>query len=596
MLKPLILFEIIILLTIAMVIALVLVVKQRSLIKKLQTKFHQLTENASNQFGNLAVDNYFKRSIEETMSRYEKLTHSSTIIFDIHRPYSEKVTALRYLYLNLEQEAEILKRTQKIGWNFYENKLELLVDLMKQGQQDNYLRSQLDDYKAESQRTINKLKEIISSLQHSLQNSVTQLPEKIYRETIASIISDENLLKIKDLFDQMKLSYKQSGPHTNNNIQRSITTLEYEVENSDRYITNIKNNADQENIKLGEINKLKESNRIQRSTISSLESEIAALRDSIDVNSTQEIKDSKELEISRLERVVQEYEGCVIILEGQIDDLYSRLEEQSRQQILSTENTTGSSVDFNNLNTELENVSKRMNIIANDYRQAVALNRSIYNFCQCKTIKEIASNIVKLLKELDISAGFNIQSIAGKADYFPSLLFNDNLKKLVKNSNQKEHIGHLNGHNFFVAPRIKLIIFLPEEAADSINSTISGLTCIASENIQRLENNYLQKKNDSNIDGWISLAKNKIANIDIQFSYQSEESRKIFNEFISNLKKSYSLLDLKGEGAVILDNAINEYDSRMQLLLSGGEIIDREITKLVSHIGALKLQQNLTDH
>jgi hypothetical protein len=64
----------------------------------------------------------------------------------------------------------------------------------------------------------------------------------------------------------------------------------------------------------------------------------------------------------------------------------------------------------------------------------------------------------------------------------------------------------------------------------------------------------------------------------------------IYNQFIADLKKSYEHLNLKGEGAVMLDNAINEYEARMQLLLSGGDVIDRELEKLTGHLGALKLQ------
>lgn len=595
MLKPLLLLEAIIVLAICLVIAIAIIIRQKNNIKKLRDKFQELTQN-SGLLTTTLMENFFKQSIADCIARYEKLTNSSTIVFDAHRPYTEKVAALRYIYLNLEKDAEEIKKTNKISWIFFEERMEVLLGLLKHTGEDQDIRQlkvQLQEYKAESQLTINKLKEIITNLQQSLQTSVTQLPEKIYKETVESIISNDNLIKIRDLFEEIRnFSDDFPRPHS---LEKSINTLEYEVETTDRFFTKIKNNEDYGDVNLDEVNKLKESNKVQRTTINHLEKEIQILRDSIDVNETQEVKDNKENEISRLERMVKEYEGCVVILEGQIDDLYSRLEEASHQPII--EVTPGiirePENDLKAINAELENVSKRMNSLANDYRLAVSLNRSIYNFSQCKTIKEIASTIVKLLKEFDISAGFTIQSSTGKADYFPSLLFNDTLKKLVKNSMQKEHIGQLNGHSFFVAPRIKMIVMSSEEAADTINSTISGLVYVASENVQRLEHLYLQKKNIANIDVWTSLAKNKIANIDIQFSYQAEESRKIFNDFIINLKNAYSQLELKGEGAIILDNAINEYEARMHLLLSGGDVIDRELSKLLNHIGVLKVQNTL---
>lgn len=588
MMKPLLLIEIIILLIICMAILLALYIKQRGLLKKVHEKFVSLTE-LKNSIESL--ESYFTRSIQETINRYQKLTNSSTVIFDINRPYSEKVSAIRYLFLNIEKEAEERKKSGKIGWNFYDDKFELLIGLINKKPEpveNQSLKEELTEYKTESKAVIGKLKDIISSLQTSMLDNVTAPPSKEYKDMMDSI-SNENLEKIRKLFNEMKNFSDNYQPQNKNYIEKSINTLEYEVESSDRSITNLKSSSDNNaTFNMREINKLKESNKIQRSIISNLEQEISMLRESVDVNSSQEVKDAKAEEINRLERLVQEYEGCVIILEDQINDLYNRLEEQAREK--AANDTVAPSQDLHLLNTELQNVSKRMNSIANDYRQAVSLNRSIYNFSQCKTIKEIANNIVRLLKEFNVASGFYIQSSVGKADYFPSLLFNDALKRLIKNSVQKEHMGQLNGNSLFVAQGIKLIIFPSEGEADSINSTISGLVCIAGETILRLENAYTLKKNSGNIDGWISLAKNKIANIDIQFSYQAEENKKIYNQFIADLKKSYPHLDLQGEGAMMLEAALNEYEARMHLLLSGGDVIEKELEKLTSHLGTLKLQ------
>jgi hypothetical protein len=588
-LKPLLLTEIILVLTICLIVVFCLLHKQRSLLKKVHNKFINLHANQN------SLDTYFTQAIEETLERYEKSTHSNTIVFDVSRPYSEKVTALRYIYLNVEKDAEERKKSSKIGWNFYEDRFELLMGLINKPSvlpENTNLKEELHEFKTESKVVISKLKDILASLQTSPNGSSSLISNKEYKEALDSIISNDNLDKIRSLFDEMKFFSDNFEPKKDNYIEKSIHTLEYEVESSDRSIASIRTSTSPESpANMYEINKLKASNKIQKGIISNLEKEIFSLRGSIDVNSTQEIKDIKEEEINRLERVVKEYEGCVIILEDQIDNLYTRLEEKAKESAINESSESGHGLQ--DLNAELESVSKRMDNIANNYRQAVALNRSIYNFGQCKTIKDIASNIVKLLKELNVSTGFYIQSSVGKADYFPSLLFNDTLKKLVKNTTLKEHIGQLNGNALFTSYGIKMIIFPSEGEADSINSTISGLVCVASDNIRRLENTYILKKNSANIDSWVSLAKNKIANIDIQFSYQAEENKKIYNQFIVDLKKSYGLLDLKGEGAVLLDSAINEYEMRMHLLLSGGDVINKELAKLISHLGALKLQASM---
>ena len=587
MLKPLILMEIILVLLICLILVAALLYKQRTLLKKMHSKFIDMQ---TQQQMTDSVDAYFIRSIEETLQRYQKQTNSNTIVFDTSRPYSEKILALRYLYLNVEKDAEDRKKTTKIGWNFYEDRFELLLGLIHKHQEQHKLLDvspELKEYKTESKLVIGKLKDIIASLQHNIHEAPALIPGQEYKEILNSIISTDNLEKIRQLFDEMKLFSDKFEPKKDNHIERSINTLGYEVESSDKSITTLRSSSDQGvSVNLREVNKLKDSNKIQRCIISNLEKEISMLRGSIDINASQEDREIKEKEIFRLERVVKEYEGCVIILEDQINNLYVRLEEKSKSLPVQTE----SQQDLQALHKELENVSKRMDSVANDYRQAVALNRSIYAFGQCKTIKDIANHIVKLIREFNLPAGFSIQSTVGKADYFPPLLFNDALKKMVKTSSPKEHISQLNSNMLFSSYGIKMIIFPSADAVDSINTTISGLVCVASEIVRRLENNYTLKKTSVNIDGWVSLAKNKIANIDIQFSYQTEENKKIYNQFINDFKQAYHLLELAGEGATLLENALTEYEMRMHVLLSNGDVIDKELTKFIQHINALKLQ------
>jgi hypothetical protein len=44
---------------------------------------------------------------------------------------------------------------------------------------------------------------------------------------------------------------------------------------------------------------------------------------------------------------------------------------------------------------------------------------------------------------------------------------------------------------------------------------------------------------------------------------------------------------LKGGGLMVLENAIGEYENRMQLLLAGGDIIDKGISKLMENVDKL---------
>jgi len=593
-LTPLLFLEGIIVLLICLVMVTLFLMKQRSLVKKLQSKYIDLYRH---QTAIESVESYFTRSIKETRDRFEKLTHSNTVIFSPTSSYSEKVVALRYLYLNLEQEAEIIKKSNNPGWKLYEDKLELLLNLLRipqfeQQQEKHDITTphslmELTEYKTESKLVIKRLKDILASVKNSVTNTPIVTLSSEYKEILESMASNENVKSIRNLLNELKIAADTFETRQSKRIENSINTLEYEVESSDQSLNKMKINSEQGSVDISEINKLKESYTTQKGVIYNLEHEISILRGSINKNTSQEVKDNKEVEIVRLERVVKEYEGCVAILENHIDDLYDKLKTTLSQEPTPPDSELDSAQDISN---ELQQMTQKLDRVANDYRQAVALNRAIYAFGQCKTIKEIASSIVKLVKEFNIQVGFNIQSAVGKADYFPPLLFNDSLKRLVKNAAQQTHIGKVNGNSVFFSYGIKIMLFQSENDSDAINSTLSGLTCVASENIRRLENSYTLDKSSSHIDGWASIAKSKIANIDVQFSYQAEENKRIYEQFILELRKSFPQLDLQNDGAIMLDKAINEYELRMELLLSNSDVVNRELSKLVSHISALKLQ------
>jgi ABC-type Zn2+ transport system substrate-binding protein/surface adhesin len=128
----------------------------------------------------------------------------------------------------------------------------------------------------------------------------------------------------------------------------------------------------------------------------------------------------------------------------------------------------------------------------------------------------------------------------------------------------------------------------PNQTKPLSETTLQGLIKIVDDHVHHLESEIMLAQRSKGMASWIASTKNHLTDLDIQYAFQVEENKKTFNNFLAEIRRAYHLLDLKGSGLILLDNAINEYEQRMYLLLSSGDVIDREISNLITHIDQLK--------
>jgi len=342
-----------------------------------------------------------------------------------------------------------------------------------------------------------------------------------------------------------------------------------------------------------EIKQLRENNKSQRAIIVNLEHEISLLKDSILTTEDEEVRKAKQQEVSRLERMVKECEGCIEILESEVDHLYTQLQERGTtgEDGVANGGEVSEDTDIVKLGMELEEMAKEMEKIAFQYRQTHAINQLIYDTVKCTSVEEVATLIIQFFKGFNAPAGFSINSSAGNAEYLPSHIFNENTKELVKAFSFKDPVFYVNEGTLFSSKKLCLMLLPIADNTKSLSeSNLLGLVNVVDEHIQQLEAEGALAQRSEGMASWIESTKNHLADLDIQYAYQVEENRKTFNNFIAEIRQAYHLLDLKGSGLILLDNAINEYEQRMYLLLSSGDIIDREISTLITHIDQLKIQ------
>lgn len=598
-----------------------------------------------------SIAEYFELSLSDSLQRYEKNTGSHLPHLDSNHSFSARVAALRSLYLTAEKEVFEERGITHAGWGLFERKLADIVrwqdkkDTQRQEIKDNRLRlmqdrldslkgthekntqlqekverllkseKNLKQYQLESQQTINNLQYMLEQLK---QLSPTASP--------ATAPSENSRIAI-DMIRELKTYKTNFSAEIKEKMDNYMNMLEVELMKSDNYIGSLKKELKEAKIQatnyaimlrdaridekgnslnngelstalddmatpsvqksiIAEVKQLRENNRIQRDLIFKMEHEIQLLKNSVNPDDTIEIREEKAKEILRLERIVKECQGCIDTLESEVDHLYSQLQERME---FATEYMDKNDNEYTS--EELTMLTKELEKTIAHYQQLHAINRLILELMKCETLSSISKQILQFIKDFNAPIGFSIYSELGKDEYFPGDLFNDSTIDLVKSPSTTESLIHLDEGTLFIFSKIHLMhLNIPEQDGHPILETsLHGLVKAADECIKHIEVHKSSKNFAHETNLWVETVKSSLSNIDIQYASQAEENRKTFNNFIAEMRKAYPLLDLHGQGAIVLDNAINEYEERMHLLLSSSDVIDHEISSLLENMKKLKI-------
>jgi hypothetical protein len=592
---------------------------------------------------------YFEFSLSDSLQRYEKNTGSHHPHLDPTHSFSARVAALRHLYLTTEKEVFDERGITHAGWGLFERKLADIVrwqdkkDTQRQEVRDNRLRlmqDRLDALKGTNEKNT-QLKEKIDRLLKSEKNLKQYQTES--QQTIANLqymleqlkqlssidnpaaASTENNSNVIDMIRELKTYKTNFSAETKEKMDNYMNILEIELMKSDQYIGNLKkelkeaktqatnyaimlrdaridekgSSLDAEGLStllhdtvtptenkniLTEVKHLRENNRAQRNLIFKMEHEIQLLKNSVNPTDTTEVREEKEKEIVRLERLVKECQGCIDTLESEVDHLYNQLQERAEAP---TEDMDR--MDNEYVSEELTMITSELEKTIAHYQQLHAINRLILELMKCETLSSITRHIIQFIQDFNAPIGFSIHSTLGETEYFPAAIFNESTIELVKSSTTTNTLIHLDEGTLFIFSKIHLLhLNMPEGSHPILETSLQGLVNTAEECIKNIEAHRSNKKHAEETDLWIDTIKTSLSNIDIQYASQAEENRKTFNNFISDMRRAYPLLNLHGQGAIVLDSAINEYEERMHLLLSSSDVIDHEISSLIDHMDKLK--------
>ncbi|HEY8941015.1 MAG TPA: hypothetical protein VIM59_12525 [Cellvibrio sp.] len=485
---------------------------------------------------------------------------------------------------------------------------------------------QLEAFQRESRVTINNLQKLIANLQAASADAVGKMESpdgwnntNAQMDSIAQL-SGQKAKALRAIFDEINNHQALMPPAARQKMEQSLKQMEQELIKSDQYIMNLQRELQDAKKRAGqfagdsasnartnemverqrvmnEIAQLRENNRLQRELIMKLEREINQLRESILTVDDEESRTAKEAEVSRLERLVVDCQNCIETLESQVDNLYSQLREREEEQDQEYHEMGNQGADddteFDEEDAEagnllaaqeLEAMAKEMENIIFQYRQSHGLNQLMEEIFQHADLQGIADAVARFLGEFHAPAGFHLRSTIGTIEYFPEGLFAENARELTRSYTIKEPIFYFDDNTLLSSEHMSLMQASPQEGQRALHETfLQLLVKLVDKYLVQLDAGQQNSGVAQNMYGWAASTKSQLGDLNIQYVYQLEENKRAFNKFMAELRESYNLLSLEGSGAVILDNAINEYEQRMYLIMDSGDLIDREINKLIDN-------------
>ena len=413
-----------------------------------------------------------------------------------------------------------------------------------------------------------------------------RIESQVHLLEVELLKSDRHVNDLKQQLKEAKLQITNYGLMRMNNAPAGEINSLY-----DNLMQKIapENQEDPDTI-IAEIKHLQASNKLQHNTVNSLENEISIIKGSLSSENSDAVNQEKEKEIQRLERHVKECQGCIVILEQEVDSLYSRLQEQASQlnqapvidaplndDLLSTEE--GHSSNFE----EAEMLVQELQKTAMNYQHVYAINMVLLDFLQCQDFEKLTQLLQDFINRFNLAAGFYIDCSAGKTEYAPEHLVNTQDRHQLTTPDTEDQLVHLEHGILFNYTNIRALRNNTAQDSDTemLDTNFQMVIAAANERLNDLIH-YLQiSEKEQNSVVINAQIKEMLNNLNIRYAFQIDENRKTFEHFLNELRRAYGLLELKGPGAVVLDNAVNEFEMRMSLLLESGEAIDKEISLLV---------------
>ncbi|MDO3385361.1 hypothetical protein QWI17_05845 [Gilvimarinus sp. SDUM040013] len=549
--------------------------KERSLHKSSRAALPQTQDTSPI----LAIESY----LQESKDRYTAQTGKTHVAYSGSDSFSGRMSALRYLYLEAEQEASHENASQG-KWNILEKKLSVLVSaLVAHINESKTTPKEVDNTHLLKQR-ITALKDVEKdneSLKARNEICVSEIARlRNIRKNYEKVLKDFSPLEVSTDVDNAARSSIVRMEALNSTSERWTEVLEGMIESSNgegfnggsedvsERVSSLKENVDQfsgylkdfsgdienknDSDKWGMVSLLRKNNKDQRNTILGLKKELKSLQKAMLDGADGDVD-----EVARLEKVIAEFESCIVTLESEVDYLHGRLDgdgdgdgDGKDDPIYNIVISAALSYTQAHSNADIKKATQQ---VLGQLNTPFALTMKYKNWTA--EINRSNSDQKQLDSLFQQSASSGLIEVDNNIFVFSS----DVMKVYVDGSSAFEY-GYIS--------RVELL---------RLFNLVSALAAVQFEYIAataELEN-HLQK-----LDELVESIRLGVTNIDIQYAYNTEETKRVVDNLVSELREMVSSSGLDDDVSQVFEAAIAESSQRFSLIYESGSAVDNEISKL----------------
>lgn len=528
---------------------------------------------------------------QDALDRYRKSTGKTLGDFNGKDPFSARIASIRYLYLKAEAEAEHADTPHR-QWQMLEKALAGLVTtllqnmrpvkaqeqdtgaLMKQRihalqhvEQDNVLlRAKNENYGAELKKLRNYQQKYRALLAQLDAPKVAESREAIERSGLnkLSAIHDSHEQVVQRMHRHVKgephEAFYQDKKPLMGHLQELHDGVEEYREKLGQYRRQLKAPEDQDT-RLSMIRTLRDNNQAQRNTIVDLRRELKCLQRAM----VDEQRDPGAGDTVKLERMVSECEACIATLESEVQYLHDQLDSR----VDTPASTDPESADF--LTTILLGFALAV-IEKHSFKDVLALVRD--------TLVQL--NIQFALRQCHGAKSAEINT-TGRADAVVS----QQLLGLATGERRRETDAGLEYANTCLQVIVPKDSFsgLDAETLIRLLDVIHGLVHLQLDHLADLE---ALERHHQQVVHLAERVRAGVTNIDIQYAYNTEETKRVVDNLIIEMRQLVTVLDVDDDMRSVFEAAITEAKQRFVLLYDAGSAVDREISALSQTLDELE--------
>ncbi len=482
----------------------------------------------------------------------------------------------RAMNSKLEQQKTLI---QSLEGQIKEYKQKADIDAFKREGQSDTLRTieALEQSLSESQSTSERLEIELNKVKNDFSRAAKKL-EELQAEDSVVVEGEETRI----------------GQDTYNIISKRVNTVEEQQYLDEFELEALKNHKALKE----EVVKLRESVTEQRRLIFTLESQVINLKkdlESSDLDESQ--KHIKQEEIYRLEKLLKETEGCVEVLESEVDYLQDKIKNISQKREESSENIQEEQkLTYSELQQKIQENKEEIQIYLERLDRGRLIREGITNSIEkisretgFYALEKLAAAVLDIVKPLRISIHLVICSALGDIET-ENVKKSDKAKILtLKAAIKNKFLGLSDSGSGFTITFSRLGVYAegsPTEVSSlgAVYETLSFILLIANTMIINVEERHASESRNTVLKKLIEGVKKNLNSIAIQHRYQSDEAKRIQDGFFKELNECLHTLNITENQSRFFNEMIEEAQERMKVLFASEVVVDSSFNKLIERL------------